>query len=359
MYLRIFLLSLLFINSAWSVEQDDADSGLLFDATLQYSTALEKLDIPGKFGVRDESLSVLAIDLGLAVEPTETLSFRLSMKPFSRLLHNRAEEETIRKHFLLSESFDSRGLFVNSEISYLESSWGESVKFGDFGADNVFSSIYSMPVFEGERYKYNIRIGYDFKQNTAFREGKGSSGFVVSLGALVVDSTIDDITNFRTTSSSYVKGDIQAKVTIRNNGCFLLGYGYAENRPKVEYGSDYAYRSNQIKLLFHIRLARRLATSFSVAGVYQSYSKSDRSTLFLEGKHIFRNSVQLNAFAGVEYFAHRRLQLNAGVFMADAQANLPTGYIYNEQGIPIGIQDPSIGSWRYFSANIGMRFIVF
>ena len=143
-------------------------------------------------------------------------------------------------------------------------------------------------------------------------------------------------------------------------GNWSLSYGLSDVSNKHEFGRDYAYISDT----YSLRVARPILPSYiqglsggiSFARKNNRYKNIDTHALFGLGINVHRYSVTDSVGLNINYRLHDRLSLSLSRSTSSTDANLPTGFVYNRQGVPVARQAATLGDFKTSSTSLNLRF---
>lgn len=145
--------------------------------------------------------------------------------------------------------------------------------------------------------------------------------------------------------------------TIRWGNWGLL-YDYTNTDNEQPLGTDYAYTAHQIRLTYNRPVPKvpRLFGSASLGWQNQLYSYPDTNARFALGVEEERRNVRISASFNLSYRAHDDMTLFAGYSYSDTSSNLPVGFVYAPNGVPVAFQSVSLGDFSSSYFNLGLQF---
>ena len=141
-------------------------------------------------------------------------------------------------------------------------------------------------------------------------------------------------------------------------GRWSLEYSFRNTRNDHPYGTDYANLSNGFTLSGSrpIPGVAKLYGFMNFTRNYVAYVNSDTNARFALGLDTKRNNVTDNLTLGVQYALDRQLILSAQYNRVRNRSNLPTGFLYRPDGVPIAYQNTSLGDYLSTSYALSLQF---
>ncbi len=141
-------------------------------------------------------------------------------------------------------------------------------------------------------------------------------------------------------------------------GNWGLLYDYTNTENEQALGTDYAYTAHQFRLTYNRPVPRvpRLFGSASLGWENQLYSYADTNARFALGVDEPRRNVRISASLNLSYRAHDDMTLFAGYSYSDTSSNLPVGFVYSPNGVPVAFQSVSLGDFASSYFNLGLQF---
>ncbi len=141
-------------------------------------------------------------------------------------------------------------------------------------------------------------------------------------------------------------------------GNWGLLYDYTNTDNEQPLGTDYAFTAHQLRLTYNRPVPKvpRLFGSASLGWQNQFYSYPDTNARFALGVNEARRNVRISASLNLSYRAHDDMTLFAGYSYSDTSSNLPVGFVYAPNGVPVAFQSVSLGDFSSSFFNLGLQF---
>ena len=142
-----------------------------------------------------------------------------------------------------------------------------------------------------------------------------------------------------------------------SGGTLSVNYTYSDTFNLVPFGSDYAKYSHTVGITVARPLARLLSAYISTNVTYDKYKNFD--TLRYSSTPIKKHRItgQGSITMGLNYQLHHKLGLFMDVSYIEQRTDMPREtFIYNSQGIKVGLKSGLLTDSRNFRINAGMQF---
>ena len=141
-------------------------------------------------------------------------------------------------------------------------------------------------------------------------------------------------------------------------GNWSFSYAFKDTRNDHPFGTDYAYQSNTLAVSGSrpIPGVPRLYGFLNLSRGYVGYVNNDTNARFALGIDAQRHNVTDNLTIGVQYALDPQLVLAGQFGRAKNTSDLPTGFLYRPDGVPIAYQNTSLGNYLSKSYVLSMQF---
>ena len=141
-------------------------------------------------------------------------------------------------------------------------------------------------------------------------------------------------------------------------GNWSLSYSFQDRLNDHPYGTDYAYRSNGLTISGSrpIPGVSKLYGFFNLSRTYIGYVNPDTNARFALGIDAKRHNVTDGLAIGMQYVLNRQMYLAAQFSRTKNQSDLPTGFLYRPDGVPIAFQNTSLGNYLSRSYLLSFQF---
>ena len=305
----------------------------VFNFVVNYSINGSETEIPGA-PTTSSFTSTLRFDLAARLKPTKNFDLSLRASPAYSAYHD-SQNDAIIPTYGINGRLNFRDTFLILDVLQQKT---EGLLLEDFRGETVNGSLtlarrLRIPLFLGEE---ETTIPQTLSLRLGFRDF-WSPG-VTQLATRAYSAT---------TSFTY---------PFRRGGSWGVDYTFTDVQNSKIAARDYAYRGHRLGVSYSKILGPKFTAYLNAGFELKLHSFPDSRTRVEARREQKRIAGTSNVSVRLNYLLHRKMTLFASLASNENRTNLPRGFIYNDQGRPIGVQGSSLGIYQTASATLGMQF---